>query len=281
MSLNLDTRQRAMLQEMGHPLWWPQTDAPVADAPAANEAAARVPPAQAPAHPAPPTPVAPAVAINIDNNIGATPAATGQNTLNPDPIPAPVAPQAPAAAPTPAASQPAAVSALPADFPRVQFSLGEPVLLALNKADDAAAPTGPVWMVVAELPGGAPPAGDAGQLVLNMLRAMRLANASVYWVPLQRIPYDQAADAAPAHTSLAATVQQLQPRMALVLGLPAARHLLPGNTPLDQLRGQVHTLADTTLPAVVTYDPAYLLRTPQAKARAWADLCLALAHTAP
>ena len=270
MSLNLDTRQRAMLQEMGHPLWWPQTDAPVADAPAANEAAARVPPAQAPARPAPPTPVAPAVAINIDGNIGAPPAAAGQNTLNTDPIPAPVAPQAPAA------------SALPADFPRVQFSLGEPVLLALGKADDAATvPTGPVWMVVAELPDDAPPAGDAGQLVLNMLRAMRLANASVYWVPLQRIPYDQAADAAPAHTSLAATVQQLQPSMALVLGLPAARHLLPGNTPLDQLRGQVHTLADTALPAVVTYDPAYLLRTPQAKARAWADLCLALAHIAP
>ena len=171
----------------------------------------------------------------------------------------------------------------------MRFALRAPVLLDLRdaklQAEPAPASSQPTWLVVAELPEGAPPQGKAGQLVINMLRAMRLTDAPVYWVPLARLAPGQ--DTAqgegqePASHSIDALVQDTGAAMALVLGLPAARHLLPGNTPLDQLRGQVHTLADTALPAVVTYDPAYLLRTPQAKARAWADLCLALAHTAP
>jgi DNA polymerase len=44
--------------------------------------------------------------------------------------------------------------------------------------------------------------------------------------------------------------------------------------PLGKLRGQVYDYQG--VPVVVSYHPAYLLRTPQDKARAWADLCLAL-----
>ena len=64
--------------------------------------------------------------------------------------------------------------------------------------------------------------------------------------------------------------------MVLVLGLGAARAVLGSREPLGRLRAAVHPLADGT-PAIVSYDPAYLLRAPEAKAAAWADLCRALA----
>ena len=64
--------------------------------------------------------------------------------------------------------------------------------------------------------------------------------------------------------------------MVLVLGLGAARVVLGSREPLGRLRASAHQLADGT-PAVVSYDPAYLLRAPEAKAAAWIDLCRALA----
>ena len=65
--------------------------------------------------------------------------------------------------------------------------------------------------------------------------------------------------------------------MALLLGLPAARHLLGGEQPFASLRQQVHRIGPA-LPAVVSFDPSHLLRAPRAKGLTWADLCLALAQ---
>ena len=160
----------------------------------------------------------------------------------------------------------------------MRFALRAPVLLELGDAPTPAAATQPAWLVVAELPDGAPPQGQAGLLVRNMLRAMRLTDAPVYWVPLERLAPDADPASLPTDYSIDALVQQCQPGMALLLGLPAARHLIDGHLPLSRLRQNVHTLGASALPAVVSYDPAYLLRTPQHKAHAWADLCLALAH---
>ena len=52
----------------------------------------------------------------------------------------------------------------------------------------------------------------------------------------------------------------------------AAQNLLGTDSPLGRLRGQVHRLDGLNLPAVVTYHPAYLLRTPADKRKAWEDL---------
>ena len=175
---------------------------------------------------------------------------------------------------------------MPEDFPRVRFALRAPVLLDLREAQLQAKPatpsSQPAWLVVAELPEGAPPHGKAGQLVINMLRAMRLTDTPVYWVPLERLAPGQ--DAAqgeaqepPSH-SIDALVQDTGAAMALVLGLPAARHLLGGDQPFSRLRQQLHQVGACQLPAVVTYDPSHLLRAPKAKGETWADLCLALAH---
>ena len=75
---------------------------------------------------------------------------------------------------------------------------------------------------------------------------------------------------------LARQAELLQPRLVLALGLQAARRLVgpaAAGEPLGRLRGQVHRWRD--LPLVVTYHPAYLLRSPADKAGAWDDLCLA------
>jgi len=65
----------------------------------------------------------------------------------------------------------------------------------------------------------------------------------------------------------------VQPRVLLAVGRIAAHNLLGTDTPIGKLRGQVHRLGDT--PLVVTYHPAYLLRSPGEKRKAWDDLKLA------
>ena len=74
--------------------------------------------------------------------------------------------------------------------------------------------------------------------------------------------------------TLAEAVTTLQPALVLVMGRLAAQTLLQRREPLGQLRGQVHTLHG--VPVVATFDAPYLLRAQADKARAWADLCLAL-----
>ncbi|MDR2330593.1 MAG: hypothetical protein LBE58_13395 [Comamonas sp.] len=274
MSLNLDARQRAMLQEMGHPLWWPESPAPAAQAaPETSTAPApvAVPPSRAEAVAAPAVvPTAPAAP--------AMPAAALQEAAAPAAAAEPTPTAAPAPAPT-AAARPTSPQALPADFPRVRFALRAPVLLDLQGKQQPPVPsTQPAWLVVAELPEGAPQQGEACQLLLQMLRAMRLTDAPVYWVPLARIPANQEGDDGLPSYSIEALVQECQPAMALLLGLPAVRHLMPGDQPFSSLRQQLHQIGGSQLPAVVSYDPSHLLRTPQAKAATWADLCFALAQ---
>ncbi|MGK9522584.1 uracil-DNA glycosylase, partial [Salmonella enterica subsp. enterica] len=65
----------------------------------------------------------------------------------------------------------------------------------------------------------------------------------------------------------------VRPRLIVVLGRFAAQTLLRTTTPISKLRGTVHRYEG--IPVVVTYHPAYLLRTLSDKARAWEDLCLA------
>jgi len=62
----------------------------------------------------------------------------------------------------------------------------------------------------------------------------------------------------------------------LAVGRIAAQNLLATNVPLGRLRGQVHRFGELNTPLVVTYHPAYLLRTPADKRKAWEDLKFAL-----
>lgn len=147
------------------------------------------------------------------------------------------------------------------------------------------------WMVVGEAPGeqedreGEPFVGKAGQLLDNMLRAIGLtrepgppeqqvyiANTLKCRPPGNRNP--EPAELAQCEPFLVRQIALVQPRIILAMGRFAVQSLLRSNEPIGRLRGRVHRYQG--VPLVVTYHPAYLLRNPQDKARAWEDLCLAL-----
>ncbi|GAC1605016.1 MAG: hypothetical protein NVS3B2_11110 [Ramlibacter sp.] len=142
------------------------------------------------------------------------------------------------------------------------------------------------WMIVGEAPGenedlqGEPFVGQAGLLLDNMLQALGLGRKHKVFItnvlkcrpPGNRNPEPhEIAQCAPY---LRRQVELVQPRIILAMGRFAVQALLESNEPIGKLRGQVHRY--NGVPVVVTYHPAYLLRNLPEKARAWADLCLAL-----
>lgn len=142
------------------------------------------------------------------------------------------------------------------------------------------------WMVIGEAPGaeedrrGEPFVGRAGQLLNSMLRAVGLARESVFIAnilkcrpPGNRDPKpDEVASCLPY---LARQVALVGPDIILAVGRIAAQNLLGTDAPLARLRGRVHHFGETGTPLVVTYHPAYLLRSPGEKRKAWDDLKLA------
>ena len=252
MSLHLDARQRAMLQEMGVTIWAPAqvsaAPAPVNDAARSQRTAAE-----------PPTP-APAVAA-AGGDTAATPRAVReQRAAAPGGAPAPRPPAPQDGSPTPALVLHAAQALYPT-------------------ADPAQTPAGlgAGWLVVAEsLSPTEPLAGDAGRLLDNMLRAMQLhRHPRVFLAALERPQAGNATNALEIAPALNEMVATLRPAMVLVLGHVAARAALGRTEPLGRLRAELHQLAGC--PAIVTYDPAFLLRSQGYKGAAWADLCRALA----
>lgn len=142
------------------------------------------------------------------------------------------------------------------------------------------------WMVIGEAPGenedlqGQPFVGQAGQLLDNMLRAIGLdRRRNVYIANLLkcRPPGDrnpQPEEVARCEPFLRRQVELVQPRIILAMGRFAVQTLLQSQEPIGKLRGRVHDYQG--VPLVVTYHPAYLLRNLPDKAKAWADLCLAM-----
>ncbi|PVY80815.1 DNA polymerase [Cupriavidus alkaliphilus] len=141
------------------------------------------------------------------------------------------------------------------------------------------------WMLVGEAPGenedlqGEPFVGQAGKLLDNMLGALGLARGRNVFIanvlkcrpPGNRNPEPE--EVAQCEPFLRRQIALVRPRVIVVLGRFAAQSLLRTTTPIGKLRGTVH--AYEGIPVVVTYHPAYLLRTLTDKARAWEDLCLA------
>jgi DNA polymerase len=140
-------------------------------------------------------------------------------------------------------------------------------------------------MVIGEAPGGEedrqgePFVGPAGQLLNAMLRAINLRREDVYIAnilkcrpPNNRDPKPE--EAATCTPYLNRQIELLRPRVILAVGRIASQWLLQTELPIGRLRGQVSRYGDTGIPLVVTYHPAYLLRTPHDKAKAWQDLCL-------
>jgi len=138
------------------------------------------------------------------------------------------------------------------------------------------------WLVIGEAPGaeedrrGEPFVGAAGQLLDAMLKAIGLDRRSNVYIanilksrpPGNRDPKPE--EVAACLPYLRRQIALVQPKIMLAVGRIAAQNLLGTEAPLGRLRGQVHRFGDT--PLVVTYHPAYLLRTPADKRKAWEDL---------
>lgn len=149
----------------------------------------------------------------------------------------------------------------------------------------------PEWLFVGEAPGaeedarGEPFVGQAGRLLDNMLAALGLSRRqTVYIANVLKCRPPANRDPAPEEVALCSPyllrqIEMLQPRIIVTLGRFASQTLLQSESNLSQLRSRVHrvTIGGKDYPVVVTYHPSYLLRTPQDKRRAWADLCLARA----
>lgn len=142
------------------------------------------------------------------------------------------------------------------------------------------------WMIIGEAPGaeedrrGEPFVGRAGKLLDEMLRAVGLERSSVFIAnilkcrpPNNRDP--SADEAAACREYLERQIELIQPKLILAVGRIAAQNLLHSDSPVGRMRGRVHSLGKPPLPVVVTYHPAYLLRSPSQKRKAWEDLCLA------
>lgn len=276
-------RQQAQLREMGLRLWGPGDATPAAGAALAADAAA--------AHTATATATATAAPAT-------RPAAPASQALPAQPS-AEAATRPPGVArPVPAAARPDAAAIAQLDWPALQAAVADCRACGLCEGRrQTVFGTGHQrahCMVVGEAPGeqedlaGEPFVGPSGQLLDRMLAALGLtrggaadeadparqvyiANTLKCRPPLNRNP--SAGELATCQPFLERQVALVQPRVILAMGRFAVQSLLGSDEAIGKLRGRLHQWHG--VPLVVTYHPAYLLRQPADKARAWDDLCLA------
>lgn len=272
--MELDARQRAMLEEMGIRVW-----TPMASAPADETALAK---------------------SSLRPSDGSRARAAAPSSPVERPVRAPVPMAAPAV--------PVGVTApraLPTDIAAMEWDDLETAVAGCQACGLCKSRKNTVfgvghrqarWLIVGEAPGenedlqGEPFVGQAGKLLDNMLKALGLARGAddaaraVYIANVLKCRPPGNRNPAPEEVLqcepyLRRQVALLQPRIILAMGRFAVQsllqHSLPdvATMPLGRLRGQVHSYEG--VPVVVSYHPAYLLRTPQDKAKAWDDLCLA------
>lgn len=307
MSLDLDERQRAMLQEMGVHVWLPLPEAPAPlQVELPQRSAAVAPVAQVPSA------LAEEMSADAIENIAVSALEAGaaaqkaSNSQARAPAPRAAAP----AGPVVSGVVPSGIADM--DWPTLTQTVDscEACKLCTGRRapvfGGASAPAQADWFALGDPPDDAEErAGMAfvdqpGQLLDNMLRAVGasrndpdVSGAAAAYVTnvvkcrpaVVRIP--DAHELATCANYLRREVALVKPKVILAMGRLAAQSVLqdslPGvaTIPLGKLRGQTYSYQG--IPVVVTYPPSYLLRTQPDKARAWADLCLAseLAQTHP
>jgi len=141
------------------------------------------------------------------------------------------------------------------------------------------------WMLIGEAPGaeedrlGDPFVGQAGKLLDNMLAAIGLSRRKNVYIanvlkcrpPGNRNPTPE--EVAQCSPHLLKQIELIRPKLIVAMGRFAAQTLLESDSSIASLRGRVHRYAG--VPLIVTYHPAYLLRTLEDKAKAWQDLVFA------
>jgi uracil-DNA glycosylase family 4 len=142
------------------------------------------------------------------------------------------------------------------------------------------------WMIIGEAPGaeedarGEPFVGRAGQLLNGMLQAVGLQRQQVYIANILKCRPPNNRDPLPEEVQqcwpyLKRQIELIGPKVILAVGRIAAQSLLMTEEAIGRLRGKIHTHEESGIPVVATYHPAYLLRKPADKRKAWEDLQLA------
>ena len=312
MSLDLDARQRAMLAEMGVKVWQPEPELAPVQAAVPKGGAAPVPVVMARAEAPLPTPARRGLQETPESIANNDRLALGSAEKYAEPV----APRGPADVASGASlTHPAAGVVHLGDVDAMDWSALESAVAGCQACPLGQGRRNTVfgtgdrnadWMVVGEAPGeqedlqGEPFVGPSGQLLDNMLKAIGLSRHA--GAPVQGAVAPDATHA-PAHFKgvyianvvkcrppgnrnpqpdevaqcdpyLARQVALVRPKIILAMGRFAVQSLLGTTEPLGRLRGRVHHYQG--VPVVVTYHPAYLLRSLPEKGKAWADLCLAL-----
>jgi DNA polymerase len=139
------------------------------------------------------------------------------------------------------------------------------------------------WLFVGEAPGaeedrrGEPFVGRAGQLLNSMLLALGLTREQVFIANVLKCRPPGNRDPRPEEARSCADylnrqIALIRPKIMVAVGRIAAQNLLGSDAPLGKLRQQVHAFGPEKVPLIVTYHPAYLLRSPGEKRKAWEDL---------
>ncbi|MES9861063.1 MAG: uracil-DNA glycosylase [Candidatus Thiodiazotropha sp. LLP2] len=142
-------------------------------------------------------------------------------------------------------------------------------------------------LVIGEAPGadedrqGEPFVGPAGQLLNAMLLAMGFRREMVFIANIVKCRPPDNRDPSPeealaCQSYLLRQIELIRPRLILSVGRVSAHNLLKTDIAVGKLRGRVHAFGERNIPLVVTYHPAYLLRSPEQKRKSWQDLQLAL-----
>lgn len=197
--------------------------------------------------------------------------------------------RAPAQVPT----TPPAARVLPADWQGLQQTVAGCTACKLCRTRNqtvfgVGSKTAPL-MVIGEGPGadedaqGFPFVGRAGKLLDEMLKgigrsrneadpakAVYIANVVKCRPPANRDPESEEVEACRPY--LDAQIEHVKPKLIVALGRIAAQRLLSSDAPLSKLRGPQHEYGERRTPVLITYHPAYLLRSPGEKAKSWADL---------
>ncbi|MDX1609025.1 MAG: uracil-DNA glycosylase [Halofilum sp. (in: g-proteobacteria)] len=223
----------------------------------------------------------------------AAPAAPEPGTAMEEPAVAPVTSSAPASAPDePRAPEPPAAGAAEGDIAGMDLDTLEATIRActacgLCESRTQAVPgvghRGADLLVIGEAPGqeedrlGEPFVGRAGQLLDRMLAAIGLDRETVYITnvlkcrpPNNRDPKPEEVRACSPY--LRRQIELLRPRAILAVGRISAQQLLETGETVGRLRGRWHRFGPRDTPLLVTYHPAYLLRSPGQKRKSWADL---------
>lgn len=189
----------------------------------------------------------------------------------------------------PSAPQPAQSFVLPDSWEELEAAIAACTRCRLHEGRHLSVPgvgdRNAPWFFVGEGPGaeedqqGEPFVGQAGRLLDNMLGALDLKRGQGVYIanvvkcrpPHNRNP--EADERTACMPWLQRQIEWVRPRVLVLLGKVAAESLLGATGSLSSLRGKVHQWQG--IPVIVTWHPAYLLRSPQHKQEAWQDLCLA------